>query len=72
MKLDAIRHFQFFQDKQSLTSKKSGVVWRGAAPKYQLYRRQFLKQYFQHPLIDRAQVNYPNDDFHGNYLSIRE
>ena len=72
MKLDAVRHFQFFQDKQPFSSKKSCVVWRGAAPEYQPHRRQFLKQYFQHPLIDCAQVNHPNDDFHGNYLSIPE
>lgn len=68
LKLNTIRHFKFVNDPTSFTSKKPKLVWRGT--NYKSHRTKFLNAYFDHPLIDAAQVNNSEDVYYGDYLSI--
>ena len=47
------------QDGQAFEDKKDLLVWRGAA--WKPWRKDFLKQYWNHPLCDVGQVNAPTD-----------
>ncbi len=57
LKLNQIRHFQFIQDPTPYRKKQNTLVWRGAC--YQPHRRQFIRQFYNHPDCDIGQTNKP-------------
>ncbi len=59
LKLESVRHFMPIKDDLRFEDKKDLLVWRGAA--WQPWRKDFLKDYWNHPLCDVGQVN-PSSD----------
>ncbi|MDF7825524.1 glycosyl transferase family 90 [Pontiellaceae bacterium B12227] len=59
LRLNQVRHFVSIQDNTPFRDKKELLVWRGAG--WQQTRRDFLKEYWNHPLCDVGQVNPPCD-----------
>lgn len=59
MKLNAVRHFIFVDDKKAFEEKKDMLVWRGKA--YRDHRQEFLKEFHNHPLCNVGQTNTKGD-----------
>ncbi|MDZ8120410.1 glycosyl transferase family 90 [Pontiella agarivorans] len=59
LKLNSVRHFIPIHDPVDYAEKKDMLVWRGAA--WKKWRKDFLKQYWNHPLCDVGQVNPPSE-----------
>ena len=70
LKLDKIRHFNFIEDHIPYEKKGNKLMWRGAAP--QPHRKKFLRDFFDHPSCDAAQVKAPDEYGYGHYLSIED
>ncbi|MFD1384295.1 glycosyl transferase family 90 [Rhodanobacter aciditrophus] len=50
LKLNAIRHYQFFEDSQAFSEKRPQAVWRGMV--YHQHRRDFVDMYHDKPFAD--------------------
>ena len=59
LKLNKIRHFNFFRDRKRFQNKAGKLVWRGTV--HQENRRAFLEKFHDHPLCDVGQVNRSED-----------
>lgn len=59
MKLNAVRHFIFVDDKRAFEDKKDLLVWRGKA--YRDHRVEFLKKFHNNHLCDVGQTNTKGD-----------
>lgn len=59
-KLNKRRHFKWVDDTRSFTEKKNQMVWRGGA--YKPLRKDFIKHYWNHPLVEAGQTNKPAED----------
>ena len=57
LKLDALRHFMFVNDKRSFTTKKDCAIFRGKIRDSRI-RTQFIKMYINHPLCDCGVVGH--------------
>lgn len=71
-KLNKVRHFNFITDPIPFTEKKDQLVWRGAV--YKQHRREFIKQFYNHPLCNVGQTNKPAEDvpWQKGFMSIAE
>ncbi len=71
-KLNKRRHFYFVNDKTPFSKKKNKLVWRGGA--YQPVRKDFVRQFWNHPLCNVGQTNKPKteDPWQKDFLSIKE
>ena len=54
-KFNRIRHFTFVNDRVAYQKKKNLLIGRASVK--QEHRREFLRQYFNHPLCDLGQIN---------------
>lgn len=72
MKLDALRHFNFFEDTIPFEKKKNKAVWRGEIHKEN--RRLLVEKYYNHPLCNIGEVSkHPHKkEWIKNFLSIKE
>ena len=59
-KLNKKRHFHWVNDSRSFAEKKNALVWRGGA--YQQLRRDFVKQFYDHPKCEVGQTNNPAEN----------
>jgi len=71
-KLNKQRHFKWVNDKTSFKEKQNKLVWRGGA--YWPLRRNFVEQFYKHPLCNVGQTNKPIEDFpwQKSFMSITE
>ncbi|PFG45511.1 glycosyl transferase family 90 [Vibrio sp. ES.051] len=71
LKLNAIRHFQFVDDKLSFRDKKDMAAWRGVG--YQPHRKKVLEQFYNHPRCNIGQTQ-PKDGnpWEKGFMSIEE
>ncbi len=71
LKLNAIRHFQFINDKLSFRDKKDMVAWRGVG--YQPHRKKVIEQFYNHPLCNIGQTKpSKGDPWEKAFMSIEE
>ncbi|CAH0527251.1 glycosyl transferase family 90 [Vibrio hippocampi] len=71
LKLNAVRHFNFVDDKRAFKDKKPMAVWRGIGKKR--HRQVVIQQYYQHPLCDIGQTKPINGDpWEKGFLSIEQ
>ncbi|APX07528.1 glycosyl transferase family 90 [Vibrio campbellii] len=56
LKLNAVRHYNFVEDKIPFLNKKQMAVWRGAG--FRPNRVALLKKYFHHPLCNVGRVDH--------------
>ena len=72
MKLDALRHYYFVNDKIPYNKKKNEIVWRGYIHKEN--RRSLVKQFYQHPKcnIGNIPLRNENPDWAKSFLSVEE
>lgn len=71
-KLNKHRHFKWVNDPYSFSEKKNLMVWRGGA--YRQLRRDFIKNFWNHPLCNVGQTNNPPENvaWQKDFLSIKE
>ena len=71
LKLNAIRHFQFVNDKLSFRDKKDMVAWRGVG--FKPHRQVVIKQFYHHPMCNLGQTR-PNEGqpWEKGFMSIKE
>lgn len=71
-KLNKRRHFKWVTDKIEFADKKNELVWRGSA--YHPLRRDFVKNFWEHPLCNIRQTNSPPEAvaWQGNFMPIQE
>ena len=55
LKLNSVRHYQFVRDELTWEQKEPRVVFR--AEVHQPHRREFLRRWFGHPLVNAGQIN---------------
>ena len=59
-KLNKKRHFNWVNDSKSFSEKQNRLVWRGGA--YQKLRKEFVKQFYDHPKCNIGQTNLPKEN----------
>lgn len=71
-KLNKKRHFKWVEDSISFENKKNMIVWRGGA--YRTLRKTFVKKFWNHPLCNIGQTNYPleHHPWQKKFLSIKK
>ncbi|MEZ8825314.1 glycosyl transferase family 90 [Vibrio amylolyticus] len=71
-KLDKRRHFRFVNDKIKYSDKKDIAVFRGAVT--QPHRIRFMKEMFEHPLVDAGQSNSSDEhpEWKKPFMSVDE
>ena len=72
-KLNKYRHFRWVKDPYKFEEKKDKLIWRGSA--YSYLRKNFVKNYWNHPLCDVGQFNKPFENVPWqlkNKTSIKE
>lgn len=71
MKLDAVRHFMFVNDRQPFRSKRSGLTWRGRLHLDVAKERRldFLQQFSSHQRFDIGHIN--GGDLYPEYRKPR-
>ncbi|MCB5361827.1 glycosyl transferase family 90 [Vibrio lentus] len=71
LKLNAIRHFQFVDDKLSFRDKKDMVAWRGVG--FQPHRQVVIKQFYNHPMCNLGQTRpHEGQPWEKGFMSIEE
>ena len=72
MKLDALRHYYFVNDKTIYNKKKNQIVWRGYIHKEN--RRNLVEQFYKHPKcnIGNIPLRNENPDWAKPFLSVEE
>ncbi len=72
MKLDALRHYYFVNDKIPYNKKKNEIVWRGYIHKEN--RRSLVKQFYKHPKcnIGNIPLRNENPNWAKPFMSVEE
>lgn len=72
LKMDSIRHYNFFTDPFQLEDKIDMAVWRGMSP--QPHRKKFVDQFYNSGLCDVGQVDKALSDQknYKPYMSVRD
>ena len=72
LKLNAIRHYQFLNDKVLFSNKKSMAVWRGYI--YQEQRELLVREFAEHPYIDVGHCDSKRLDVpaYKGFMSVEE
>ncbi|MCZ2723259.1 glycosyl transferase family 90 [Marinomonas sp. 15G1-11] len=72
LKLNAIRHYNFLEDKKAFRNKKSQAVWRGMI--YQKHRKILTDKFATHPLCDvgHSDESLKTDVGFKGFLSIEQ
>lgn len=77
LKLDRVRHFLFINDKKAFADKKDMAIFRGEIGQkkgnnLKLNRLDFMRKYFQHPLVNAGVVDKQFAEWHTPKLSIAQ